>query len=291
MSVSRQRCGWHLWLVVALVFGGVSLAEGAPPPSFECLIKPMQVVQLRSPTEGLIEKILVDRGDTVTKGEKLVELQSDAERSAVAAARFRAKMEGRILAARNRLSDAEKKLERSRMLVKQKFVSVEKSDQAETEKQLAKAELQQALEDRELASLSYRHAVDQLNLRTLRSPLNGVVVKRMLNPGDLAESGTDRKPILRLAQIDPLRVEVVLPETVYGKIHVGMVGKVTPEDLGGSYTAHVTVVDRVIDAASGTLGVRLELPNPQGKLPVGLRCHVEFPALHGIAASSNGNPR
>lgn len=291
MSVSRKRYGWHLWALFALLLGGTCLAEGAPPASFQCLIKPMQVVKLRSPVDGLIDKIYVQRGDTVTKGEKLVQLQSDVQRSAVAAARFRAGMKGRIVAARNRLTYAEKKLQRWRTLLKQKFAAAEKRDQAETEKLLAEAELQEALENRELARLNYRHAVDELDLRTLHSPLNGVVVSRMLNPGDLAESGTDRKPILELAQIDPLRVEVVLPETAYGKIHVGMVGTVTPAVLGGHYTAHVTVVDRVIDAASGTLGVRLDLPNPQGKLPGGLRCHVEFPGLRAVAMRQAEDPQ
>jgi membrane fusion protein (multidrug efflux system) len=38
----------------------------------------------------------------------------------------------------------------------------------------------------------------------------------------------------------------------------------------------VTVVDKVVDAASGTFGVRLELPNPDLKLPAGLKCTVRF---------------
>ena len=290
MSLSRRRYGWRFRALFALALGATGLAE-ATPTSFECLIEPMQVVELRSPAEGLIENIYVQRGDTVTKGQKLVDLQSDVERSAVEAAHFRAGMKGRIMAAKNRLAFARKKLQRLQTLLKKKFGAAEKVDEAETEKQLAEAQLQEALEDRELDRLNYLHAQDQLNLRTLHSPLNGVVVKRMLNPGDLAESGTDRKPILKLAQIDPLRVEVVLPETAYGKIHVGMVGTVTPEDLGGTYTAHVTVVDRVIDAASGTLGVRLELPNPDDKLPGGLRCRVQFPALPDIAPLPADKPR
>jgi hypothetical protein len=40
----------------------------------------------------------------------------------------------------------------------------------------------------------------------------------------------------------------------------------------------VTVVDRVVDAASGTFGVRLELPNPDYKLPGGLKCDIRFAA-------------
>ena len=46
--------------------------------------------------------------------------------------------------------------------------------------------------------------------------------------------------------------------------------------LTGEYTAKVTVVDRVVDAASGTFGVRLELPNHDLKLPAGLKCSVRF---------------
>ena len=43
------------------------------------------------------------------------------------------------------------------------------------------------------------------------------------------------------------------------------------------YSAHVIIVDSVIDAASGTFGVRLELPNPDYRLPAGLLCQVVFP--------------
>ena len=53
-------------------------------------------------------------------------------------------------------------------------------------------------------------------LRTLASPFNGVVVDRLLNPGDLAESGSGRKLVLKVAQIDPMKVDVVLPAALFG---------------------------------------------------------------------------
>ena len=284
MSEARwllTRCHWWQF---AVTIAGLGLATPAIAASFECLIEPMQVVEIRSPVEGLIDKIHVNRGDPVSRDQVLVELQSDVERSAVESSRFRAEMKGRITAAQDRLAFAKKKLSRWEGLLEQKYVSAQDRDQAETEKRLAEADLVQALEERNLARLEYRHAVAQLKLRTLRSPFDGIVVDRMLNPGDLAESGTGRKPILRLAQLDPLRVEVVLPEEAYGKVHVGMTATVIPEGLEGRYTARVNVVDRVLDAASGTLGVRLELPNEQGTLPGGLRCEVEFPGLRVAAA-------
>lgn len=61
-------------------------------------------------------------------------------------------------------------------------------------------------------------------------------------------------------------------------LKVGMRAKVIPEaPIGGQYTAEVKIVDKVIDAASGTFGVRLELPNPNYRLPAGLKCKVIFP--------------
>ena len=48
------------------------------------------------------------------------------------------------------------------------------------------------------------------------------------------------------------------------------------EPVGGEYRAEIVVVDRVVDAASGTFGVRLTLPNPNNEVLAGLRCRVDF---------------
>ena len=249
---------------------------GVNGATFECLIEPWQVIEIRSPAEGLIDKITVQRGDVIRKGQLLVELQSAAERSTVDAARYRAQMEGRVASAQNRLDFANKKLKRSIELSEQNFVAAQAKDEAEAEKRLAESEFQDAAESRELAKIEHRRAQDLLNLRSLQSPINGVVVERMLNVGDIAEAGSGRKPILKVAQIDPLRVEVLLPVEAFGKMQIGMHGEVVAEGFAGRQTATVKVVDRVFDAASGTFGVRLELSNPGGKLPSGLRCQVEF---------------
>jgi RND family efflux transporter MFP subunit len=268
--------------VVLVVVASLSGPLSAWASSFECLIDPVQVVEIRSPVEGLIDKIYVQRGDDVRKGQTLVELDASVERSTLESAKYRAKMEGRIASAKNRLEYAIKKFERTRNLQSKNYLAAQTRDEAETEKRLAESELQDAVENQELANLEFRRASDLLNLRTLRSPFNGVVVDRMLNPGDLAESGTGRRPIMKVALIDPLKVEVILPLEAYGKIKTGMTAQVIPEGLGGRYPASVKIVDRVFDAASGTFGVRLELPNHKGALPGGIRCQVEFEALKGV---------
>jgi hypothetical protein len=120
-----------------------------------------------------------------------------------------------------------------------------------------------------------------LKLRTVRSPLKGVVVDRILAAGEYA----DPPQLLEMAQIDPLRVEVYAPVSLLGSIEVGMIGRVMPEQpVGGVYEAEVAVVDRVVDAASGTFGIRLALPNSDYALPAGLRCRVQFGVPSPIAA-------
>jgi RND family efflux transporter MFP subunit len=194
-------------------------------------------------------------------------------------AKYRTEMEGRITAAKERLGYASTKLGRAKELQKQNFVSAQAHDDALAEMRVAEADLQDARENQQLARYDHRHALDMLNLRTLRSPFDGVVIDRMLNPGELTQYGTETKPVLKLAQIDPLRVEVVLAVDYYGKLNVGMTADVTPEGLGGRYTASVKVIDRVFDAASGTFGVRLQLPNRQRAIPGGIRCRVDFPQI------------
>ena len=82
---------------------------------------------------------------------------------------------------------------------------------------------------------------------------------------------------VELAQIDPLYVEVFAPVGLLGKLEVGQRASVLPEEpVGGNHEAKVIVVDPVVDAASGTFGVRLELPNPDHAIPAGLKCRVRF---------------
>ncbi len=276
MGMTLWRCGRGMVLLaLAAPLAGLS-------KPFECLIEPNQVVQLSSPVDGLIEKILVKRGDSVRAGQVLVQLESSAEISAVELAEYRSQMEGKIASAKHRLAYTSKKLARSDELVKQNFISGEKREEAEAERAIADSELRDALENRELAKRDVKHNRDLLNRRTIRSPFDGVVVDRMLNPGDLAEAGTGRKPILKLAYVDPLRVEVSLPLEAYGKLRAGMIASVIPEGLGGDYAAKIAVVDSVFDSASGTFGVRLDLPNRNKAVPAGIRCQVEFPTLKGV---------
>jgi hypothetical protein len=86
--------------------------------------------------------------------------------------------------------------------------------------------------------------------------------------------------LLRVAKVDPLRVEVIMPSTLFGTIPLGTTARIVPEMPNAMpISAKVTLVDKVLDAPSNTFRVRLKLPNPSGVIPAGLRCKAEFAEL------------
>jgi len=219
---------------------------GNPPEELDGLLEPNEKVAVSSQVPGILDEVLVERGDTVQPGQVLARLKSGVEKASVALAEARVEF-------------GERKAVRNEELYKKQLISINEKDEIETEIQLARLEL--------------REAQERLNLRTIVSPIQGVVVERLHSPGDYV--GEDA--ILTVVGIDPLHVEVVVPVAQYGSIRKGMRAEVKPEaPVGGKYKATVVIVDQVVDAASGTFGVRLELPNPSYKLPAGLKCDVRF---------------
>ena len=249
----------------------------AAEPGYACLIEPFQKVELRSAMEARIDTIHVNRGAEVRKGQILVELDSASERIALEGARYRAVMEGQVKSAESRLTAAKEKLRRREELVQEKFMAPQDRDDTRADMQMAEAGLVEARDNRRLADIEQRRLAEALEQRRIRSPINGVVTDRLQHPGEIAQAGESAKPILRLAQIHPLRVEVVLPVAMFGKVKSGTKATVEAErPLSGKYPAVVTVVDKVIDSASGTFGVRLEIANPKGEIPAGIKCRTVF---------------
>lgn len=273
-----MRLGWP---GLAAALAGLVWAAAAPAASdgggYTCLIEPFQRIELRSPVEARIDAVHVDRGSEVRKGQLLVELDSAAERAALEGARYRAVMEGEIASADSLIAAAKEKLERREAMVRERFLAAQDRDDTRTELQQAQASRTQAEDNRRLAVIEQRRLTELVEQRRLRSPFKGVVTERLQNVGEIAQTGESARAILRLAQTHPLRVEVVLPVAMYGKLQRGATAQVEAESpLAGRYQAMVTVVDRVVDSASGTFGVRLELPNPEGTIPAGVKCRVSF---------------
>jgi RND family efflux transporter MFP subunit len=233
----------------------------------------------------------VDRGDVVRQGQIVGKLEDGVEVATLALARARAANEHVEKSAEARLEFLRSKRERLKELYGKASGTLAALEEAEAEAKVAEQQLKEAVLNREFARLEVERAEEVVNQRTLRSPIDAVVVERLLVPG---EYRNEQSPVLTLAQIDPLRVEVFVPTAYYGQIRVGTKADVTPEQpIGGIHAATVTVVDRVLDAASGTFGVRLALPNSGFALPAGIRCKVRFEmhATEGSATVTAGTPQ
>ena len=100
----------------------------------------------------------------------------------------------------------------------------------------------------------------------------------LVSPGGSRAAGPTAAGKLRW----PLRVEVVVPVSMFGQIVTGQRAIVRPESaIGGRYESTVKIVDPVINAASGTFRVRLELDNSDNSIPAGIACAVSFEGVDG----------
>jgi RND family efflux transporter MFP subunit len=251
--------------------------EQKPEGQFDCLIQPKMVLKLGTAVPGLLKEVLVDRGAMVKKGDVVARLESGVEEAAQELAKVRSENDSTVRSSMAKLEFQRRKDERARQLRKSDAVTISVADEAETGARVAEQELDEAKVNLAIAKLDLDRATEVLKQRTIRSPINGVVVERTLGPGEYVY---DQSHIVTISQIDPLNVEVYVPLGQFGKIRVGTPAEVYPEEpVGGSFDAKVTVVDQVFDAASGTIGVRLELPNPNYAIPAGLKCRVRFPGI------------
>ncbi len=274
----HRRLGALAPLALAAGLCASPLARAAAAErSSQCLIEPAARVSLRSSLSALIVGVQVDRGAVVKKGQVLVTLDSAVERATLAAAQYRAVMEGPIRSAEAKVVNTQARFKRREELQQQKFVSSQDRDDAAADMRVAEAELVEARDNRQLARLDAQRLEAEINRRQLVSPINGVVVERLQHPGELAQAGDAGVAILKLAQVSPARVEVVLPAARYGKIKVGDTMTVRAEaPFTGVYKAIVTVVDPLVDAASGTFGVRLEMPNAKQDVLIGIKCSLDL---------------
>lgn len=238
-----------------------------------CLIEPEQVADVGSPVTGVIERLPVALGDSVDAGQPLAMLRADVERANAGVAALRSQVDAEVKAAQANVVLARQKVDRARQLLAQEFVSAQAVEQAIAEAEVAVQKLKMAQSQQRIYGQEQAVAQAQLGLRTLRSPIRGVVVERYNNVGERVED----RPVVRVASIDPLRVSLMVPIAQYGQVAVGDTMSIRPELPGlDAVRATVQYVDKVVDAASNTFRVRLALPNPGHRLPGGLRCKADW---------------
>jgi len=257
-----------------VVLGLLLASQAMGQEKFDCLMDPYDTIDLGSPAAGVLAKVLVKRGDAVRIGEVVAELDSTLEQGNVELLELRAESDAVIEAQREQLDLINKRYERIAQLRQRGVASEEDFDQIESERIAVYSLLVQAELNRDIAIKELRRARAALRLRQIVSPVDGVVSERLLSPGEYIGSDS---AVVRIVQLDPLSIQAFLPVRLWGRVAIGDVGTVYPAaPIEGEYRATVVSVDRVLDAASGTFVVQLELPNPDRALPAGHRCEISF---------------
>lgn len=232
-----------------LLVAPLSMAETSPEESagfgeISCLVEPGRQAILSTQIPGVIDELLVRAGDEVEAGQELFRQVQDIERASVT-------LEGA------RAEYASRRLQRNQRLIEQGMLSDSERDELDTELRLARMQVG-------LANA-------QLRQRSNAAPFDGLVASLEAEEGEYI----DATPVLELVQLDPLRIEAVLPLPAYGRLKIGDridVNLHAPVD--GTTTAEVERIDGVIDPSSGTFGVGLLLANPDGEIPAGINCSL-----------------
>lgn len=235
--------------MASLLFIAIATAAQAKEIKLQtlgCILSPSDRVEISSPVPGVLDEVTVERGDEISRGEVLFQLKAGVESASVDLARVKAEF-------------SERKVERNQSLFADDILTVHERDEIETELLIAQSEL--ALREQEL------------ELRTVRSPIDGVVVERLSTSGEYVNV----EPVMEVATLNPLHVDLLLPSKYFGQIEAGQQVKVKPEMIKAkARLAEVSIVDPLIDPASGTFRVQLVMRNPQNELPAGVRCSARL---------------
>ena len=133
---------------------------------------------------------------------------------------------------------------------------------------LTPQEADELRQERALAEAAHAEAQAVLQRRTVRSPIDAHVVERLASPGEYVRDNV----VLKLAELDPLHAELTWPAESRPRLRVGQTMRL--QAGGAVLQGQVRIVDPLNDAASGTFGVRVVVPNPGLRVAAGQMCRV-----------------
>ena len=194
-------------------------------------------------------------GDYVKRGQKLAEVDPLDYRLKVAAAQ--ATLEQAKVAQRR----AQEEYGRMKFLYDSKSL-------APNDYEKFKATLDGAGEQVRQATANDGLARKQLSDTTLVAPIDGYVDMRSIEPGETASPG---KPVFRIVRLDPVEVNVGIPETDVHLVRVGQKAMVTVPALPGqSFEGTIRLVNVGADPGTRTYMARITIPNPKHVLKIGM---------------------
>ncbi|NPC85039.1 HlyD family efflux transporter periplasmic adaptor subunit, partial [Pyxidicoccus fallax] len=265
--------------------------------------QPRELVSVRARVEGHLESLTVDVGDRVTEGQELGRLDtslldaavSEAESGAAGARAEVASAEAAVVQARSALEQArlalqqaEVEQERYARLAERGIASRQEAEQrvttARTARQAVEAAAQQVRAQESLAAAAGARvqaqgalvagARQRRDFALLRSPLNGLVMARLFNPGDLVQVGGE---VLRVGDFSGVEVAISVSELELSRVEPGAKVPVRLDAFPDRvFTGTVARISPQADPVSRLVPVEVMLDNTEGRIGSGLLARVEL---------------
>lgn len=263
----------------ALCLAALAALAGAGDPSADDSVRPVKAITAPSKDltlaftrQGQIAQVLVREGQRVRAGQVLARLEDSVERTQVSLLKAKADDTSAVRAAEVQLVRAKRIVKRVQKAYAEQAAPESELEEARTAEALAELAFQQARLDHQLDQVKHQEAQLALDRMRLLSPADAEVERVPVETGEAVDA---LAPVLRLVQTDPLWIDAPVPLALARKLAPGDAAAVRFASDGAGAKGKVIRVRRVADAASMTLEVRVELPNP-ARRPAGEQVSLRF---------------
>ncbi len=259
--MKKKAVLWSGALGVWVACAATAFADGAAVPPFSGITEPRHAAVLSSRVPGMIDRILVEEGARVEKGQVLIELDRRIEELEVSRRQLVSESKAEVDSAADRMQTVKLDLEGTkRVFDTTKSVSREEMRKKELEFKLASAEWERlrALEEREAIELSI--AQEQKEQRFIRSPMRGTVTKLLAEEGETCEA---RQPLIQVVDTSEFDFVGNVDHRRAAGLSVGRTAVLTvPSGVSTQKVrGRIVYVAPVVDAASGLREVRARFAN------------------------------
>ena len=238
----------------------------------EGLTEPSRTIELAAAETGLILDINVEEGNSIAKDQVLARLDDLVLKASLAVAAAQKEAVGQL-----KIAEAEYRLRETRFnklntLLGRGHATSEEVTTAQSEKEVAAAKVQQAREALRVKELEYMRTQAQVERRLIKSPVDGIVTNVFREPYEFV-SYTE-PVVMTVVQLDPIVAVFTFYPDEMEELSVGKSVRVNLTSNTEPAQGTVSYISPVLDAESGTVKVKVEIPNPNGKYRSGDKCSL-----------------
>lgn len=248
----------------------------------EAFTEPYSDIAIAASEMGTLSGVRVKEGDVVKSGDVVAVMSDEVLKASLEVARRSMNVEGTLQSAAADVALRQTELSKLRQLRERDHASQQEVDRVVTELTIAEARHLSVREDLEIKQLEFRRIEAQLEQRSIRSPIAGIVSEVSKDAGEFVSPSDP--VVARVVQLDPLLVVFSVPLNHRNEFHQDQT--VTLQLGYANMTAQGTVefVSRTTDSSNSSIRVKVRLPNPNGEYQSGERALIRLDALTTLAS-------